>query len=343
MSAAVSFWGLAALGAGIAAATSVATRGVLGYLRRRAVLDLPNERSSHSIPTPRGGGLAVILVLIPAWGALSLAATAPAPGAGFALAAALALGALSWLDDVGGLSPLVRLLVQVGAVAATLVAMGDAGPFLGGLLPRSLDGVVAGLAWVWFVNLYNFMDGIDGITGVETASIGAGVAGVALIGGLGGPLPAYGVVIAACALGFLRWNWHPARIFLGDVGSVPLGFLLGWLLLVLAAKGQWVAALVLPLYYLVDATLTLARRGLRGEKVWKPHREHLYQRAVQAGRSHAAVSAAVLVADVALVVLAGLAAAGWPWPALIGAAAVVAALLLWLSVPPRGAPRGPSP
>jgi UDP-N-acetylmuramyl pentapeptide phosphotransferase/UDP-N-acetylglucosamine-1-phosphate transferase len=106
---------------------------------------------------------------------------------------------------------------------------------------------------------------------------------------------------AAPAAGFLVWNWHPARLFLGDVGSVPLGFALGWLLLHAAIAGYWAAALILPLYYLADATITLGRRALRGAKIWQAHREHFYQRAVARGRGHDAVVGAIAVGNVVLI------------------------------------------
>src|SRR3546814_8785143 len=122
----------------------------------------------------------------------------------------------------------------------------------------------------------------------------------------------------------------PAKVFLGDVGSVPLGFLLGWLLLGLAAAGHWAAALILPLYYLADATITLGCRALRREKIWQAHREHFYQRAVQRGRSHATVSRAVFGVNACLAALA-LASLTAPWMALVAAALVVAGLLAWMA------------
>ncbi len=140
----------------------------------------------------------------------------------------------------------------------------------------------------------------------------------------------YGLALLAGALGFLWWNWHPARIFLGDVGSVPLGFLIGWLLLVLAKNGHWQAALILPLYYLADATITLIRRALRGEKVWQAHREHFYQQAVRRGLSHADVVRHVLALNLVLVLLAVAATWGWGWVSLIGAVIAVSWLLFFL-------------
>lgn len=318
------------LAAVVLAASLAATGMVRRVLVRRAILDHPNERSSHAVPTPRGGGWALVPTVVAAWMALVGLDAAPAGPTALLCGLAVALGALSWLDDLRDLSPLWRLMGQIAAVAVALWLVDRPGSFFGGWLPAPIDAVAAGLLWVWYINLFNFMDGIDGISGVEAATTGAGVAVIALLVGLGPTLPAFGLTVAAAALGFLWWNWQPARIFLGDVGSVPLGFLLGWLLLLLAAEGQAAAALILPLYYLADATITLVRRALRGEKVWRPHRQHFYQQAVQRGASHARVSLAILAVDLGLLGLAAAAALGWPGPALIGAALVVAALLAYL-------------
>ena len=306
-------------------ASLIGTRLALAWLRRRAILDHPNERSSHRLPTPRGGGLAVAPVAIVA---IALAGGNPAvqmAGIAFGLAA------VSWWDDLKDVAPLWRFMAQILAVVAALVLPPFSGPVFQGVLPPAVDAFLSGVLWLWFLNLFNFMDGIDGITGVETACLGGGIAGVALLAGIGEGIALHGLVLAAAALGFLWWNWHPAKIFLGDVGSVTLGFLLGWLLLDLAARGQWAAALILPAYYLADATITLVRRAARGEKVWRAHREHFYQKAVQAGLSHAAVSGAVLVADLALVSSALLAASGSPGPAFGSAVAAVGGLLFFLA------------
>jgi len=316
-----------------AAASWLATRLVLTVLERRAIFDHPNERSSHVRPTPRGGGLAVTSVALAA-GAL-LVATGALDGAAWpALAAALALAGLSWLDDLMSLPAGLRLAVHAAAVAAVLATMPGDSLVFQGLLPPWLDRIAAGLLWIWFVNLFNFMDGIDGISGVETIAIGGGVF---LLTALGGVVPAaqgwFGLAIAGAALGFLAWNWHPARIFMGDVGSVPLGFLLGWLLLQTAAAGDWAAAAILPLYYLADATITLARRALRGEKIWQAHREHFYQRPVLRGLRHDAVTLWIAATDLVLVALALFAAQKQDTAAqdalALGCAVIVVALLLW--------------
>lgn len=291
-------------------------RLVLPLLERLRVVDHPNERSSHETAKPRGAGFVVLTVLLLAWTVLALLPTETthglwiAPGLWIAMAGALVLGAVSWLDDLRGLPPLPRLLVQAGAVSAVLWFWPSGLLVFQGLLPLGLDRLATGLLWLWFVNLYNFMDGIDGITGVETASIGFGLFLVALIAGWSLSGTVMPLLFVAAMLGFLPWNWEPSKIFLGDVGSVPLGYLLGWLLLLAAAQGQWAAALILPAYYLADASWTLGRRALRGARVWQAHREHLYQRAVRGGRSHAAVCLIVLAGNLGLIAAAVLAAAG---------------------------------
>ncbi|MFZ2004418.1 MAG: glycosyltransferase family 4 protein, partial [Stellaceae bacterium] len=277
---------------------------------------------------PRGGGIAVIAVGITAWLALAAAGVVP-PGATVAAFAAAALGLVSWFDDLRGLSPGVRLLVQFAAVAAGIWALPH-GTIFQGWLPPGIDAVAGALVWVWFVNLFNFMDGIDGIDGSEAAAIGIGIVLLASVGGLDLGLAAPAAAIAAAAVGFLVWNWAPARIFLGDVGSIPLGYLLGFLLFELALRGQWQAALILPLYFFADASLTLLRRLARGERVWQAHREHFYQRAVQRGLSHDAVVGRVIAADLVLIACAWAAAQGWGFAGLAVAAATVLALLVEL-------------
>ncbi len=313
-----------------ALASWAATWAVLQLLVRYGIYDRPNERSSHDHPKPRGGGLAVLAVLLPAWLLTSHLFGAPPPGFLAVLTAALALAAISWLDDLKGQSVALRLVIQFGAVALGLAATDHAGDgflLFQGLLPAWLDHMLKGLAWVWFINLFNFMDGADGITGVETLSIGLGLSLVALMLQQS-TTAAYGLLLAAAAAGFLAWNWAPSRIFLGDVGSVTLGYLIGWLLLVTAAQGQWVAALLLPLYYLVDATVTLGRRALRGKKIWRAHREHFYQKALQRGADHAWVSRNLLLHNAALLLLA-LASFWLPaWLTLAGGGVIVIALLL---------------
>jgi len=321
-------WVVAVVTVAVLAAVWLLTDRVRVWLVAHAILDRPVARSSHDTPVPRGAGLALVPVVVA--GALVLAAIGKTPpGTGMILTAVACLALLFWRDDRHGLPIAVRLAAQAAAVLAGLAVLPQV-PVFQGALPLLLDRAAAGLLWLWFVNLYNFMDGIDGITGGETASLGIGIALVVARAGDGiDGTAAVALVAAFAAIGFLRWNWHPARIFLGDVGSVPLGYVMGWLLLLLAGEGQWAPALILPLYYLADASLTLARRIRRGERFWQAHREHFYQRAVACDGDHAAVTRLILAGDGALVVLA-VAGVKYPLPALALAVGVVAALLAML-------------
>jgi UDP-N-acetylmuramyl pentapeptide phosphotransferase/UDP-N-acetylglucosamine-1-phosphate transferase len=320
---------LAALvGIAVFAASWIGTGLVRRWLVARAILDRPVERSSHTTPVPRGAGLALVPALAAGALALSLAGAAP-PGTMPIIVVALALGLVSWCDDVRSLPIVARLAAHAVAVAIGLAAWQEGAVFQG-VLPPFVDRAAAGLLWLWFINLYNFMDGIDGITGVETAALGIGTALVLMVAGASNDGTAFvAIAAAAVALGFLRWNWHPAAIFLGDVGSVPLGFVLGWLLLLLAGRGLWAAALILPLYYLADASITLARRIKRREPFWRAHREHFYQRALAGDGDHAAVARRIAAGNFVLVLLAMLSVAQ-PLTALGLAVLAVAALLALL-------------
>lgn len=337
-------WTLATIAIPAALATTILVGLVRVQLLRRDILDRPNSRSSHDTPVPRGGGIGVILVLLPFWAVIAFALPATAGTSDTAANwvipfAALVLAAISWIDDLRSLGALPRLGVQFVTTFAGVLVL--PGLVFQGLFPAWLDAGLAAIGWIWFVNLFNFMDGIDGISGAEAIGIGAGIVIIGLVSATGlETTHLHALAIAATATGFLVWNWPPAKIFLGDIGSVPLGYLLGWLLLVLAATGNWPAALILPLYYLADATLTLLRRLRRGEKVWQAHREHFYQQAVQNGRSHGQVSTAVALVNIVLIVLAvstttGGASANWPLVAIALSATLVIALLVWMKRPPR--------
>lgn len=317
-----------ALGALCCVASVAATRATLVLLRRWQVMDVPNERSSHTLPTPRGGGWGVAATMLPAWAAIAIWSDDWAR-LGPILSGCVGLIAISWFDDRGGLGAGPRFLAQILAVAAGLSALPADGLVFQAVLPFWADRLVAAVGWLWFVNLFNFMDGIDGIAGGEAMSVGAGIALIAGLTGAGGPaLPLYAAAVAGAALGFLAWNWHPAKVFMGDVGSVPLGYALGFLLLTLAASGFWLSALLLPAYFLADATITLLRRAARLEKIWRAHREHFYQKAAQRGFTHAQASGWVLALNVALIGLSWLSLQPFGWLAAPGGAAAVAFVLL---------------
>jgi UDP-N-acetylmuramyl pentapeptide phosphotransferase/UDP-N-acetylglucosamine-1-phosphate transferase len=285
-----------------------------------------NDRTMHKVPVPAGAGLVIVAVSLVLW--------AHARGPALEVRQALLLGlfaglaAVSWLDDRRPLSPAVRLLAQAAAVAVCLAAAAPEARLLP-LIPRSVELALLGLAWLWFINLYNFMDGIDGLAAAETIAVALGYLAVAALAGLSTPFAQLALMIAAATAGYLVWNWHPARVFMGDAGSVPLGFMLGWLMIELAYKAHWAAALILPLYFVSDATWTLVKRLWRGQKPWQAHREHFYQRAVLGGASPARVVLNVSAVNVLLIGLAVLSTRQAAL-AIVGAAGAVAALLIRL-------------
>ena len=249
----------------------VALRLLIGPLARFA-LDHPNERSLHERPVPRTGGLAILA------GVAALLPATP-PALWLLLLLAFVLAAISLLDDLRGLPTLARLAAH--ALAAAVLVWQVAGP----IHPLALLLLVLGLTWI--VNLYNFMDGSDGLAG-GMALIGFGSYALAAHSAGGGALAALCLALAGAAGAFLVHNFPPARIFLGDVGSIPLGFLAGALGVMGWREGFW------PLWFPVlvfgpfigDATLTLLRRLARRERVWQAHREHYYQRLVRMGFGH---------------------------------------------------------
>jgi UDP-N-acetylmuramyl pentapeptide phosphotransferase/UDP-N-acetylglucosamine-1-phosphate transferase len=249
----------------------VAVRVLLSRFGRFA-LDEPNARSLHERPVPRTGGIAVL-----AGAAVSLAFGSVALWLPIMLA--LALAAVSFLDDLHGLPTIARLLAHVAAAGALLWYI---------LSPMYvLELIVLTVAVAWITNLYNFMDGSDGLAGGMSV-IGFGAYALAAQFGGDGALAALCVALAAASAGFLVHNFHPARIFLGDIGSIPLGFLAGALGVVGWRNDLW------PLWFPVlvfgpfvgDATLTLVKRLIRGDRVWQAHREHYYQRMVRMGLGH---------------------------------------------------------
>lgn len=318
---------VAAVAVATALICGVATRSLIPVLRRRKVLDRPNERSSHAVPTPRGGGIAVTGTVLVAWFGFSAAGGVSSAIIAVVISAAL-LALVCWIDDVQGLSPVTRLMAQAAAVAIGLLALPEPAN-----LPREWAAPVAfyvavGFIWLWWVNLYNFMDGIDGIAGSEAAAIAGGLLLFTMLGnGADFSVALLSAAVLGASLGFLVWNWAPAKIFLGDVGSVPLGYLTGFLLIGLAGAGRWKIAMILPLYFFADATITLGRRLAGGERVWEAHRQHFYQKAVIRGLDHATVVRRVLAANLLLVACGWAAENGWAPLAFPAATAITAALL----------------
>lgn len=262
----------------------------------RQVLDVPNARSSHTRPTPRGGGVGIVAVVLAAeaigvqiWPNIRWELLA-------ALMAGLAIALVSWLDDLRGLSARVRLGIHsLGAIAFTATFLHCAETSW-----AEHPALPIGMA-LWIVamtNFFNFMDGIDGLAGSQFFITGLSWSTVGALGGAEATM-ILGAVMAAAAAGFLCFNWPPATIFMGDVGSAFCGFTAAVMPFIAAtdhsaAAGEtgtwWIAGVIFLFPFFFDASTTLFRRALAGEKIWEPHRSHLYQRLTRSGWSHVTVT-----------------------------------------------------
>jgi Fuc2NAc and GlcNAc transferase len=263
------------------------TKLALPMLRKSGVLDIPNARSSHLAPTPRGGGIGIVAGLAGGLVVASLLGFRP-PGLELLLGIAL-IAAIGFIDDrFGGLSVSLRLIAQFAAAG---LVIWRAGPLDRFPLPQpfnfelSLFAIPLSLVWiVGVLNLYNFLDGIDGFAGLQGVVAGLGIA----VWGQG-DVAAIGLALAGACAGFLPHNWHPAKIFMGDVGSGTIGFVLAAMpfqsVPALRGDGVFVVAMCLW-FFLSDGVFTILRRLTHGQRVWEAHRSHLYQRLVQAGLSH---------------------------------------------------------
>jgi UDP-N-acetylmuramyl pentapeptide phosphotransferase/UDP-N-acetylglucosamine-1-phosphate transferase len=295
--------------AAIAIIAAVVCAGLIFFIRpwlQRYALAQPNARSSHKIPTPQGGGIAVVAATtVVAYGAFFFFASgssgaAPSP---ILFAAVIVMAGIGVTADLRPISVAPRLLLQILTVAAVSYAL-PADLRLVPALPWWVERILMVLGGVWFVNLVNFMDGLDWITAAEVIPITAALAVIGLCGML--PPSAIFISLALCGamIGFAYFNRPVAKLFLGDVGSLPIGLLLGWLLVLLAGNSSRAAALLLPLYYLADSTLTLLRRLMKGEPVWQAHRSHFYQRATDGGFTVIDVVARVFAINLGLAALA---------------------------------------
>jgi UDP-N-acetylmuramyl pentapeptide phosphotransferase/UDP-N-acetylglucosamine-1-phosphate transferase len=256
-------------------------------MKQALPMDRPNHRSLHQSPIPRTGGIGILLGIITGWLLVGPSSLLPL------LVLVLGLGALSLMDDFRGLSAGLRLAVQLAAAALFVVLRPD---FPGGLIGAGL--AVLGLTWA--SNLYNFMDGSNGLAGGMALF---GFSFYAILGWHGGAFAfsAASACVAGAALGFLFFNFDPARIFMGDSGSVPLGFLAAGLGIIGWQDGLWPLAFPVLVFspFVVDASVTLLKRLLRGEKIWQAHREHYYQRLVRMGLGHRGTALAEYVLMIA--------------------------------------------
>lgn len=314
---------------------------VLTYMARRlalahGMLDVPNERSSHTSAVPRGGGTAIVVTM-----SVALCVLAGLGLISIRLFLALAVGgiavaAVGFLDDRHRIPARWRLAVHVLAAVWAVALLGGLGAVQVGehlVQLRWIGAALSVLGIVWVINLFNFMDGIDGIATSEAVFVAITGGLIALAGGGAGVAAAAWVFAWGC-LGFLCWNWPPARIFLGDVGSGYLGYIIIVLALADAAVRpvaiwEW---LILGSLFFVDSTVTLLRRLFRGDAVYQAHRQHAYQRLARRWGRHLPVTVLVVAIDLCWLLPWAAAAATWPSWAVLAAIAAVAPLLagVWL-------------
>ena len=260
--------------------TLIGTKYLKNFLEYKKILDIPNKRSSHIKPIPVGGGWIIVLSIIGI--ILFLDPYDKIPG----IIAIAGLAFISWQDDLKNINVLVRLLFQIFFISIYFIYLYFFG-FYNQIQLTHIFFVI--LICTWFINIFNFMDGIDGISPVIVITICAGII-LAHFLNKSEYLPTFEILVISTCLAFLYWNWNPAKIFLGDVGSIVLGFLcalsLYWLFL---DEGTWHWVLSLPMYYILDTSLTLIKRFIKGKKIWEAHCEHYYQKAVLSGMSHSQV------------------------------------------------------
>lgn len=268
------------------------------YALAKNIIDIPNSRSSHSTPTPRGGGVAIVLTFLLGCPVLAFYDTISMSVAFTLIIAAGGVALLGFLDDHGHVAARWRLLGHFSAAILCVYSLGGLPPmfFFGFKIDLGWAGALAAVLYlVWMLNLYNFMDGIDGLASVEAVCASCGAAIIFWLLGYH-DLVWPPLLLSATVMGFLYWNFPPARIFMGDAGSGFLGVVLGFLSLISAwsdSKFLWVWLILLGVF-IVDATLTLFRRFLRGEKVYEAHRSHAYQFAARYFNSHRVVTLAVI-------------------------------------------------
>jgi UDP-N-acetylmuramyl pentapeptide phosphotransferase/UDP-N-acetylglucosamine-1-phosphate transferase len=294
-------------------ASALICTGLIVLLRpllQRYALARPNARSSHLTPTPQGGGIAVVaataiaaaltgLIGMPYWGS----------GMSIVLAAALCLAAVGLIDDLRPIPVVPRLALQLAPVMLLFATLPSQMRIVE-TIPISLERALLVLGLLWFINLVNFMDGLDWMTVAEMLPMSGALAAFAFCGEAPSEILPIALALAGALLGFAPFNRPVARLFLGDVGSLPIGFLTGWCLLELASRQHLAAALLLPLYYLADATITLFRRVAAGERFWDAHRSHFYQRATDNGFSVTQVVTEVFLLNLLLAGLATISIAG---------------------------------
>lgn len=290
-------------------ATSFLTWLLISSLPSFGVVDMPDPRRVHSRITPRGGGLAIVIVVIIALIAYEYFSTKTLINSIKIVPLLLIISTISFLDDLISIPIFVRLIFHI--ICSTIAIFLFLFPVVlfHYELPLYIDFMLSIIGLIVFLNIYNFLDGIDGISGAESIHLSITILILCYLKSdiiiNTNFIIVLNIIILACSIGFLIFNWHPAKIFLGDVGSISLGFLLGLCLLLISASSVhlFVASSIASLYYLADGGLTILIRLVNKEKIWQPHLKHFFQKAVRNGKSHKEVVSRIIICNILLMVL----------------------------------------
>lgn len=290
-------------------ATSFLTWLLISSLPSFGVVDIPDPRRVHSRITPRGGGLAIVIVVIIALIAYEYFSTKTLINSIKIVPLLLIISTISFLDDLISIPIFVRLIFHI--ICSTIAIFLFLFPVVlfHYELPLYIDFMLSIIGLIVFLNIYNFLDGIDGISGAESIHLSITILILCYLKSdiiiNTNFIIVLNIIILACSIGFLIFNWHPAKIFLGDVGSISLGFLLGLCLLLISASSVhlFVASSIASLYYLADGGLTILIRLVNKEKIWQPHLKHFFQKAVRNGKSHKEVVSRIIICNILLMVL----------------------------------------
>jgi len=263
-------------------------------LSKKKILDIPTSRSNHASATLRGGGLAIASTICIAY--ILYYIYSRDANLLYVFSGLLIISSVSFIDDIKNLSIKTRIIFQGLSIFILLIPVD---------LVNSLFFIIIFLSFFAFINFYNFMDGIDGLDTSETIHISLSIFILSFFApNIPAEIRVISLTTCAACLGFIKFNWHPAKIFLGDVGSISLGFICAWMLFNLFYySGLWAATLIIPMVFLADSGITLLKRIIARKKIWKPHSEHFYQQAVRNGQSHSKVTKKIIYCNLALFVL----------------------------------------
>ncbi|MDR0297011.1 MAG: UDP-phosphate alpha-N-acetylglucosaminyltransferase [Rickettsia sp.] len=289
--------------------TSFLTWLLISSLPSFGVVDIPDPRRVHSKITPRGGGLAIVITVIIGLVAYECFATKTLINSIKFIPLLLVISTISFLDDLISMPVFIRLISHITCSAISIFLFLSPALLFHHELPLYIDFMLSTIYLTTFLNIYNFLDGIDGISGAESIHLSITILILCylksnIIININFII-VLNIIILACSISFLIFNWHPARIFLGDVGSISLGFLLGLCLLLMSASSVhlFIASSIASLYYMTDGGLTILIRLFNKEKIWQPHLKHFFQKAVRNGKSHKEVVSKIIICNIVLMIL----------------------------------------